>query len=193
MSAANLSRASIGGSIGGGEAMVLCRSTRGRPISSEDSFRYCSTSHLHSPCRSVFWHFGSGSSLSAHQFEAEGFWSRRPIVPLLPPHLAVNSSLRSRKVPSLLRCQYSLSMRALSAYPCFNCLVHRGSGGVVAVCTSLVPAGFSTFPLSWRTVRSSVVGTLGGALQALSMRTRTIPSNVFAIDMCSPRRSGSEG
>ena len=52
------------------------------------------------------------------------------------------------------------------------------------MCASVVPAGFLTSPLSWRTVGSSVVGTLGGALQALRMRKRKIPSSLLAIDMC---------
>ena len=37
---------------------------------------------------------------------------------------------------------------------------------------------FSTYP--WRTVRSSVVGALDGALQALRMRKRKIPSSLFS-------------
>src|SRR6267143_2411499 len=113
--------------------------------------------------------------------------------PASSPHLAVNSSLRSRKVPALLLCQYSLSMRSLSAYPCLSCLVHLGSGGAAAVCASVVPAGFSTSPLSWRTVHSSVVGTLGGALQALRIRKRKILSSLLAIDTCLPCRSDLEG
>jgi hypothetical protein len=34
---------------------------------------------------------------------------------------------------------------------------------------------------------------LGGALQALRIRQRKIPSSLLAIDTCSPCRFGSEG
>ena len=45
-----MDRAYTGGTIGGSDAMVLCKSMLVLPISSEENFLCCSTSHLHSPC-----------------------------------------------------------------------------------------------------------------------------------------------
>ena len=82
---------------------------------------------------------------------------------------------------------------------------HLGAGGIAAASALVIPTGdssafnrasiplvysgggfsvwrFSASPRPWRTVRSSVVGALDGALQALRIRKRKIPSSLLAFD-----------
>ena len=82
-------------------------------------------------------------------------------------------------------------MRSLTAYPCFSCVVHLGSGGVAAASAVVGSAGESAVfcspsPLPWCTVRSSMIGAVAGVLQALRTRTRNMPSDWLASDTCAP-------